>query len=137
LYSIGLPPEFIGMRALNQLNDKEWDLLKKFYLKMKYDLKLMGEYVSWENINMLIEMRSQMAKRANMKEEKIKNALTNILEDLQTVEENIGVKLGPKGVSQRKHENFTNNFLLSYLQKEDTEAKKALLESAKLRKCLG
>jgi phosphoenolpyruvate carboxylase len=137
LYSIGLPPEFIGMRALNQLNDKEWDLLKKYYLKMEYDLKLMGEYVSWENINMLIEMRSQMAKRANMKEEKIKNALTNILEDLQTVEENIGVKLGPKGVSQRKHENFTNNFLLSYLQKEDTEAKKALLESAKLRKCLG
>jgi phosphoenolpyruvate carboxylase len=104
---------------------------------MEYDLKLVGEYVSWENINMLIEMRSQMAKRANMKEEKIKNALTNILEDLQTVEENIGVKLGPKGVSQRKHENFTNNFLLSYLQKEDTEAKKALLESAKLRKCLG
>ena len=24
LYSIGLPPEFIGMSALNQLNDTEW-----------------------------------------------------------------------------------------------------------------
>jgi hypothetical protein len=27
--------------------------------------------------------------------------------------------------------------LLSYLQKQDTEAKTALVESAKLRKCLG
>jgi phosphoenolpyruvate carboxylase len=137
LYSIGLPPEFIGMKALNQLNDKEWALLKKYYLKMQPDLKLVGAYVSWENINMLIEMSCQTAKRANMGEEKIKKSLTSSLEDLKTVEEKLGVKLGPKSVSERKHENFTNNFLLSYLQKEDAEAKKALLESAKLRKCLG
>jgi phosphoenolpyruvate carboxylase len=137
LYSIGLPPEFIGMSALNQLNDKEMALLKKYYVKMQSDLKLVGAYVSWENINMLLEMSSQTAKRANMNEEKIRKAFTNSLEDLKTVEEKLGVKLGPKSVSERKHENFTNNFLLSYLQKDDAEAKKALLESAKLRKCLG
>ena len=137
LYSIGLPPEFIGLKALGQLTDKEWVLLKKYYLKMENDLKLVGEYVSWENINMLMEMSAQTAKRANMNQEKIKDALASILEDLQTVEETLGLKLGPKGVCQRKHENFTNNFLLSYLQKDDAEAKEALLESAKLRKCLG
>jgi phosphoenolpyruvate carboxylase len=137
LYSIGLPPEFIGMSALNQLNGSDWTLLKKYYVKMQSDLKLVGAFVSWENIKMLIEMSGQTAKRANMSEEKIKKALTNSLEDLKTVEEKLGVKLGPKSVSERKHENFTNNFLLSYLQKEDIEAKKALLESAKLRKCLG
>jgi phosphoenolpyruvate carboxylase len=137
LYSVGLPPEFIGMSALNELNEKEWALLKKYYLKMEPDLKLVGEYVSWENINMLIEMRSQLSKRAGMNQEAVKSAFTAILEDLQAVEQNLSVKLGPSGVSQRKHENFTNNFLLSYLQKEDGEAKKALLESAKLRKCLG
>ena len=104
---------------------------------MQSDLKVVGAYVSWENINMLLEMSSQTAKRTNMNEEKIKKALTNSLEDLKSVEEELGVKLGPKTVSERKHENFTNNFLLSYLQKDDTEAKKALLESAKLRKCLG
>jgi phosphoenolpyruvate carboxylase len=137
LYSVGLPPEFIGLRALNQLNDKETQLLKKYYVKMEADLKLIGEYVSMENINMLLEMRNQLAKRANMSEQTIKQAMQNSLEDLKTVEEKIGVKLGPKNVCGRKHENFTNNFLLCYLQKEDTEAKKALLESAKLRKCLG
>ena len=101
LYSIGLPPEFIGLRALNQLNDKEWQLLKKHYVKMETDLKLVGEYVSWENINMLIEMRSQLAKRANMNAETIKKGLTNSLEDLKTVEEKLGIKLGPKNVAGR------------------------------------
>ena len=137
LYSIGLPPEFIGMSALNQLTNAEWTLLKKYYLKMDYDLKVVGELVSWENINMLIEMKNQLSKRANMNQETIKKALNNTIEDLKTVEEKLNIKLGPKAVSGRKHENFTNNFLLSYLQKEDDEAKKALLESAKLRKCLG
>ena len=137
LYSVGLPPEFIGMTVLNQLNDAEMQLLKKHYLKMTNDLKLVGEYVSFENINMLIDMRSQLAKRANMNQEKVKTSLTNVLEDLQAVEQHLGVKLGPKGVCQRKHENFTNNFLLSFLQKEDAEAREALLESAKLRQCLG
>jgi hypothetical protein len=40
-------------------------------------------------------------------------------------------------LTQRKHENLTNNFLISYLEGEDTEAKKALIEAAKLRRCLG
>jgi phosphoenolpyruvate carboxylase len=137
LYSVGLPPEFIGMKVLTQLNDKEWALLEKYYLNMDYDLNLVGEYVSWENITMLQEMSQATAKRANMSEEKLKGALSTFLEDLKIVEGKLNVKLGPKGVSQRKHENFTNNFLLSYIQKDDVEAKKALTESAKLRKCLG
>lgn len=137
LYSVGLPPEFIGMRALNQLNDKELQLLKKHYVKLEFDLRLVGEYVSCENIDMLLEMQHQLSKRANMSEQAVREGLQNSLEDLKAVEQQLNVKLGPRGVCGRKHENFTNNFLLSYLQKEDAEAKKALLESAKIRKCLG
>lgn len=137
LYSCGLPPEFIGMRALTKLNDTEWKLLQKYYVKMQPDLNSIGEYVSWENIGMLMEMSHKAAKRANMSEENLKIALLNISDDLKTVEEKLAIKLGPKGLSQRKHENYTNNFLISYMQKEDNEAKKALIESAKLRKCLG
>ena len=86
---------------------------------------------------MLMEMSQKTAKKANMNEEKLRNALLNILDDFKTVEEIFRVKLGPRGISQRKHENFTNNFLLSYIQNEDIEARKALVESAKLRKCIG
>jgi phosphoenolpyruvate carboxylase len=137
LYSIGVPPEFIGMKALTKLTDPEWILLQKHYVKIQHDLGSIGEYVSWENINMLMEMTQKTAKKANMSEEKLRSALSNILDDLKTAEEKLSIKLGPRGVSGRKHENFTNNFLLSYVQNEDNEARKALIESAKLRKCLG
>lgn len=125
------------MKILNQLNNNEWELLKKQYLKMEHDLNLVGEYVSWENINMLTEMSQKVAQTANMNHEKLRNSLANVSKDLKTVEEKLKVNLGPKGISQRKHENYTNNFSLSYLQKENDGAKKALFESAKLRKCLG
>jgi phosphoenolpyruvate carboxylase len=104
---------------------------------MQYDLKVVGEYVSYANINMFFEMEHETAKRIGMSEEKLRDALTTVLEDLNTTEEKLNLQLGPKGLAQRKHENFTNNFLLSYLQKQDTEAKTAFTESGKIRKCLG
>jgi len=125
------------MKALNQLTEPEWKLLNKHYIKMNYDLKVVGEYVSLNNINMLLEMIQPTAKRSGMGEEKLKDALSMVIEDLNTAEQRLGVKLGARGFSQRRHENFTNNFLLSFLQKQDAEAKTALIESAKLRKCLG
>ena len=137
LYSVGLPPEFIGLKALTQLNEGETDALEKHYIKFNYDLKVVGEYVSVANIEMMLEMSQAVSKCAGMPEDDLKCALKTLLEDLKVVEENFGIKLGPKGLSQRKHENFTNNFLLSYLQKQNVEAKEALTESAKLRKCLG
>lgn len=137
LYSIGLPPEFIGMKALTKLNDTEWKILQKYYVKMEHDLSSIGEYVSWENLKMLMEMSRKAAKRASMSEEKLRTALLNSLDDLKTVEEKLAIKLGPKGVTQRKHENFTNNFLISLIEREDSEARKSLIEAAKLRRCLG
>jgi phosphoenolpyruvate carboxylase len=137
LYSIGLPPEFLGLKALDKLTDKEWTLLHKHYVKLDYDLKVAGEFVSWENLNMLMDMSQPTAKCAGMSEEDFKASLNMLQEDLQTVEEKIALNLGPKDLAQRKHQNYTNNFLLSYIQKDDVEAKRALVESAKLRRCLG
>jgi phosphoenolpyruvate carboxylase len=63
--------------------------------------------------------------------------LAKVIEDLQATEETLGIKIGSRTLAQRKHENFTNNFLISYLERENEEAKKAFLEAAKLRNCLG
>ncbi|MCW4000156.1 MAG: phosphoenolpyruvate carboxylase [Candidatus Bathyarchaeota archaeon] len=137
MYSIGLPPEFLGMKALGSLNEAEWGLLNKHYVKMEYDLKLAGEYVSWDNLDLLLEMSQKTAKRANMNEDELKRGLAELKVNLAAVEEKFNFKLCPKGIAQRKHANYTNLFLLSYLQKDDAEAKEALFESAKLRRCLG
>ena len=137
LYSIGVPPEFIGAKVIEELEDEEWDITKKYYVNLKKDFASVGGYVSWENVNMLMGMHLKAAKRADMDVDKLRLALTRILADLKTVEEKLDVKLGPRTPTQRKHENFTNNFLISYLEREDEEAKKALVEAAKMRKCLG
>jgi phosphoenolpyruvate carboxylase len=137
LYSIGIPPEFIGAKVIEELNDKEWDITQKYYVNLKKDFASVGGYVSWQNINMLMDMHLKTAKRVDMDVDKLRLALTRILADLKTVEEKLDVKLGPRTSTQRKHENFTNNFLISYLEREDEEAKKALVEAAKMRKCLG
>jgi phosphoenolpyruvate carboxylase len=137
MYSIGIPPEFIGARVMEDLTEKEAKLLQKYYVNLRNDFAAVGGFVSWENVNMLMEMHLKTAKRANMDVDNLRLALTRVLADLKTVEEELDVKLGPRSPTQRKHENFTNNFLISYLEREDEEAKIALVEAAKLRKCLG
>jgi phosphoenolpyruvate carboxylase len=111
-YSLGIPPEFIGCRALEDLSEGEWDVLQKFYTGLKNDLRSVGSYISWQNVNMLMEL-------------------------LDTVEAIMKIKLGPATLKHRKHENYVNNFLISFLENSEEEAKKFLVESAKLRRCLG
>ena len=66
LYSIGVPPEFIGAKVLEELTDAEYKVLSKNYVNLKHDFCSVGGYVSWENINMLMEMHPKVAKRAGM-----------------------------------------------------------------------
>jgi phosphoenolpyruvate carboxylase len=137
LYSIGIPPEFVGAKAIDDLTDQELQILKKYYVNIKHDFSTVSGFVSMQNVNMLMGLHPRIARRANMNVDNLRLALTRILADLKTIEEHFDLKLGPRSSTHRKHENFTNNFLISYLENEDTEAKKAIVEAAKLRKCLG
>jgi phosphoenolpyruvate carboxylase len=136
-YSLGIPPEFLGARVLGDLREDESSALQRCYLNMKEDLRAVGGYLSWQNMNMLMDTHQAVAERAKMEGEKLEVALTMILEDLSTIESSLGIKLGSRSLTQRKHENFTNNFLMSYLEHEEEESRTALLEAARLRRCLG
>jgi hypothetical protein len=37
----------------------------------------------------------------------------------------------------KKHENFANNFLLSYIEGDEAGASNSLVDAAKIRRCLG
>ncbi len=138
MYSIGIPPEFLGCSALEELTNEEWDMVKKHYINLEHDLATVGGYVSWENVDLLRQSHERISERANMKVENLETALTQIYNDLKTVEEKLVLKLGPKTPTQKRHENLTNNFLISFFERNnDTEAKDDLIEAAKLRKCLG
>lgn len=137
LYSLGIPPEFIGFEALNGLSEDEWDVLKRYYTNMEYDLDTVAGYLSWQNINTLTETYKPVAKRAGMEEERLKSALTRLLQDLEATHNALGIKLGPKNLTHRKYENTVENFLISYIKREDEKAKGYLKEAARIRKFLG
>ncbi|MEM2098348.1 MAG: phosphoenolpyruvate carboxylase [Candidatus Bathyarchaeia archaeon] len=136
-YSIGIPPEFIGCKVLDELTNNELELIQKHYVNLKHDLNTAGSHLAWQNINMLMENHAIVAERARISEEKLKSGLARILDDLKTAEETFGVKLGPRSLTDKRHENFVNNFMIAYIQHENTEAQQALVEAAKLRRCLG
>jgi len=137
LYSLGIPPEFIGFEALNSLSEDEWDVLNKYYTNMKYDVDTVAGYLSWQNVNTLMDMYKQVSRRAGAEEQRLRSALTELLLDLKVVEEKLGIKLGPKILAQRKYENIVGNFFISYMERDDEEAKGYLEEAARLRRCLG
>jgi phosphoenolpyruvate carboxylase len=137
LYSLGIPPEFIGLEALNDLSDEERSLLNKYYLNLKSDLDAVSGFLSWQNLNMLMNMYKDVAKRAGMDQERLKSALTRLLLDIKVAQEDLGVKFGPRNLFHRKYENTVSNFLISYLERDDQNAKDYLEEAAKLRKSLG
>ena len=136
-YSIGIPPEFIGAGALGDLTREEWEVLERVYVKLKKDFRSVGQYVSWQTINMLMEIHPRVAKVAGMETEALRESLGRLISDLSTVEERFAVKLGPRGGESKRHENFTNNFLISYAEREDEEARDAFNEAARLRRSLG
>lgn len=137
LYSIGFPPEFLGSKALEDLNDEEWETMKKHYININYDLSTVAYYVSFENINMLIENIKKTADIVGMNPERLSEGLAKIQGDLNAVEEKLTVKLGPKSLTQKRYENYANNFLIAFLEGEDSEAKESLIEAARIRRCIG
>lgn len=136
-YSLGIPPEFIGAEAMRDLTEREWNSLKSCYANMKVDLGYAANYVSWEGINMLMDSYESFAKRSGTSRERLKNTLGMLMADLATAEETLSIRLGPRDHNAKRHENFISNFLISYLEGEDPEARAAFMEAAHLRKCLG
>lgn len=137
LYSLGIPPELLGSGIFAELKENEWKLVQKYYVNLRHDLDVAGGYLSWRNIDMLKNACESVAKKANMNVERLKGAINEVLSNLKVIEDTLGIKLGPKSSIQRKHENFVNNFLISYIEGDEVGASTSLLEAAKIRKCLG
>ncbi|MEM2092943.1 MAG: phosphoenolpyruvate carboxylase [Candidatus Bathyarchaeia archaeon] len=137
LYTLGIPPEFIGLRALEELSESEWSALENYYVNLKSDLESVSGFVSWRNIELLVEMQEYVAKTSGLSGENLRLAIANIFNDLHIAEEKLGIRLGPKNFAERRHENAVNNFLLSFFDGDCQDAQRNLLEAAKIRKCLG
>ncbi len=137
LYSLGLPPELLGCKVISEFRENEWEIVQRYYINLKHDLEEAGGYLSWRNLEVLRHEYRAISKKVGMAEMRLKEAIAEVLNDLEVAERNLGIKLGPNRPSQIKHENFANNFLISYLEGGDLSASASFLEAAKTRKCLG
>ncbi len=126
LYSLGIPPEIIGVgRALKRIQQEGLnEILNKFYLNFAFDIKEACRYVNRENIKRL------KSKYPNLK---------NIEEDLKLIEKLLKIPIGPQINRDLIHKNLTSNILLLLEEKnnDDIIITNLIEEAGVLRKFLG
>ncbi|TRM89956.1 phosphoenolpyruvate carboxylase, partial [Sulfolobus sp. A20-N-G8] len=49
LYSIGIPPEIIGISALDNLSEEEWETFKRNYVYFKHDIERAARFFNWDS----------------------------------------------------------------------------------------
>ena len=122
LYSLGVPPEFIGTgRGLEQAEKLGMTkFLRDTYLNLEADLVHAGKYLNKENLDFLADQYPGFAK---------------IRYDIELVEKFLGRKLGPHKTHHFIHRNLVSSLYLHLLEKEDFTEE--LEKAAKIRKSLG
>lgn len=123
LYSLGMPPELISTgRAVARLKikDQRLKILEKNYINLKKDLIRTGGFVNKEVVKKLA-LKNKGARE--------------YLEDLEGVENYLGVELGPKTEEEKKHQEISNN-IFKYLN-SGKNLTKLISDQAILRKSLG
>jgi phosphoenolpyruvate carboxylase len=121
LYSIGAPPEFIGLgRSLSRLSEREKRVLGKYYLHLKEDIQEAGRYINRDAIKTLAKKNP---------------AWLALLEDITLAEHFFGLQLGPKKTDELLHRNLSSQLLLRY--RDRGEMSRLVAETGKLRKSLG
>lgn len=94
LYSLGLPPELIGVGRGIRVAKKLglWPHITSFYLHLKDDLSFAGNFFNRENL-------MQLAKH--------KSFWYDIMEDVESIEKELGFALGPKNDNHFEHYKLT------------------------------
>jgi phosphoenolpyruvate carboxylase len=136
-YSMGIPPEFVGASAIEKMKDREWDAIRKFYVNILPDFRSVASLVSWQTINLMKDSTKKVASRSGMKADDLRKSIADLAADLTAAEKALSLHLGPSGSSSRRHENYVNNFIISYTDGDEDDARTAITEAAKARRCIG
>jgi phosphoenolpyruvate carboxylase len=129
LYSLGVPPEFIGTgRGLQKITGTPLQkVLEKHFRNLRSDLQRAGVYVNKNVLHKLAQTSKQWAM---------------VEEDVLAVEKFLGKKLGPKTAKQKEHEVLTTRIYNAlFLNSSRTAQKKDVTNfielAAKIRQSMG
>lgn len=122
LYSIGVPPEFIGSgRGIRDaVREGKIKTIEKHYNNLVKDFVHAGKYLNKENLNMLARSYP---------------VFKEIKTDVQEIENYIGHELGPIKTKHYLHRNLVSSIYL--LAKEKKDFSEELEKAAEIRKSLG
>lgn len=124
LYSMGVPPEIIGIRAIGEMRESEQQLLETVYVNLKRDLEKAAYFFCWNAFESL----------RNRVDRWVWNAIG---EDVKFLSENLGIKVGGRDYSSIKHCLFSSLFVIAMENGRNEEARLYLSEMAKARRALG
>lgn len=135
LYSLGLPPEFIGLKSIKELDEESYNLLTESCIRLKNDLRIAGRHVVWDAISILSEYKEQLSKVLGVKF--YSEFLPSYLEDLSVAQENLGIRVGENSLYYRRYTNNVENFIIHIIENEPSMACSELIKAAIMRKSLG
>lgn len=119
-YSVGLPPEFIGLgRTLKKLKASDLELLKDEYPNMAADFERAGRFVNKDNL-------AKFAKGSR--------AWKDIQTDVEAAEEILGIITGPRTKDEKMHERLSSELTETENGAKGTEL---INQMAVLRRSLG
>ncbi len=119
-YSVGLPPEFIGLgRTLSKLDKKDLEVLKQEYPNMASDIMAAGRWINKDNL-------AEFAKGSA--------AWKDIKSDIELTEKVLGVTFGPKTKDEITHQKLSGKLIKNENGAKGTEL---INQMAVLRKSLG
>ena len=121
LYSLGVPPEFIGIgRAIKKMSAEQLAALRLTYKNFRRDLLYAGRFLNKHNLEELGKMN---------------RAWKDVAKDVEYLEEYLDEELKPWSNKDMVYGNLTGNALL--LLKDKKDFSELIVETGKYRRSLG
>lgn len=119
-YSLGVPPEFLGIGSLAKIKHDNFTLLDKYYKNYKSNFKQAGKFLNWKNLNKLSQD---------------KKSWENVRKDIAKAEDVLGVNFGPEKKEEILHARLSSSLLNS--KNNHKRIKELITKTGILRKSLG
>lgn len=122
LYSIGIPPEFIGTgRGLQKIMEEgKLETVRAYYHNLVKDMQKAGAYLNKDVLSSLAKKHSSWGK---------------VAEDVALVESILGIELGPQTEQEKMHKELTD--VIYEKIAHDESPMELLTEAAVLRRSMG
>jgi len=133
LYSIGLPPEILGLEAVLQLKEASFNLLKEYYVNYRKDLEMACKFL---NPALLDDLQEAQLYNGIVRRYSLKGAMDMVKRDMDALDA-LGIRAGPSTNEERRHLNLTKNLLISVVDDEMEMARREIGAMGMLRRSLG